>query len=102
MKILDKNTFNDFINKDGYTVVDYFSESCVPCMAFMDSFKELSQKYEKIEFAKLDTKGSRRLAIKQRVMGLPTIIIYKNGEKVSELTKEAVTLANLDSLLENL
>lgn len=102
MKILDKNTFNDFINNDEHVVVDYFSKSCAPCMAFIDSFEGLSQKYEKIEFGKLDTKENRRLAIKQRVMGLPTIIIYKNGKKISELTKEEVTLVKLDSLLESL
>ncbi|MGO1818454.1 MAG: thioredoxin, partial [Senegalia sp. (in: firmicutes)] len=43
--------------------------------------------------------GSRRLAIKQKVLGLPTITIYKDGEKVDELTKEDAKPAKIEDMI---
>ena len=41
----------------------------------------LEEKYaDKIKFASLNIGGARRVAIGQKVLGLPTMIIYKNGE----------------------
>nr|WP_232294253.1 thioredoxin family protein [Syntrophaceticus schinkii] len=55
----------------------------------MPEVEELAAKYEgKAKFCKLDTGGNRRLAISQKVMGLPTIAFYKDGEKVAEFSKE--------------
>ena len=40
---------------------------------------------EKIKFSSLDISKARRLAIGQKVMGLPVIAIYKDGEKIDEV-----------------
>jgi thioredoxin 1 len=43
---------------------------------------------------------ARRLAISQRVLGLPTIILYKDGEKVGEVTKEEANKEGIKNLIE--
>ena len=53
-----------------------------------------------MKFTKLNTAKARRLAIKQKVLGLPTVIIYKDGEKLSELTKDDATKENIKKLIE--
>ena len=90
---LTKNTFEEEVLKtQGLTLVDYWSDGCEPCKALMPSVEELEEKYEgKVKFCKLNTSKARRLAISQRVMGLPAIVLYKGGEKIGECTKEDAT-----------
>ncbi|WP_099190989.1 thioredoxin TrxA [Tepidibacter mesophilus] len=101
MLALDKSTFEEeVLNGTGCMLVDFWSESCEPCKALMPSVIELSQKYrDQLKFAKLDTSKARRLAIKQKVLGLPTIAIYKDGEKVEELTKDDATAENIEEMI---
>lgn len=101
MIALDKNTFEEIvINGEGYVLVDFWSESCEPCKALMPSVVELSEKYgDKVKFTKLDTTKARRLAIKQKVLGLPTIAIYKDGQKVDELTKDDAKIDKIEEMI---
>lgn len=100
MVVLDKNNFEEeVLNAQGYVLVDFWSQGCEPCKALMPSVVELSEKYEGIKFCKLDTTKARRLAIKQRVLGLPTIAIYKDGEKVDEVTKDDATQKNIEEMV---
>ena len=102
MIALDKKTFEEeVLNYDGYVLVDFWSEGCEPCKALMPSIVELAEKYEgKMKFSKLDITKARRLAIKQKVLGLPTIIIYKDGEKVEEVTKDDATVSNIEAMIQ--
>ncbi|EJP6471623.1 thiol reductase thioredoxin [Clostridium sporogenes] len=101
MLVLDKKTFEEEVLKsEGYVLVDYFGNGCVPCEALMPDVEELSKKYEdKIKFCKLNTSKARRLAISQKVLGLPTIILYKDGEKLEEVVKEDATKANIEAMI---
>ncbi|MTI66400.1 MAG: thioredoxin family protein [Firmicutes bacterium] len=97
---VDKKTFKDeVLNEDGYVLVDFWSDGCEPCKALMPHVEELEKKYDSIKFCKLNTAKARRLAIKQKVLGLPTIVIYKDGEKVEEVTKEEATAANIEKMI---
>lgn len=85
----DKNNFEEeVLNAEGYVLVDYWSPKCEPCMELMPKVTELAEKYNEVKFGKLNIVKNRRLAIQQKVLGLPTIILYKNGDKVWELSKE--------------
>ena len=98
---LDKNTFEtEVLNAEGYVLVDFWSESCEPCKALMPSVIELSEKYGNgMKFAKLDTSKARRLAIGQKVLGLPTIAVYKDGQKVDELTKDDAKVEKIEEMI---
>ncbi|WP_053956675.1 thioredoxin TrxA [Inediibacterium massiliense] len=102
MLSVDKETFQgEVLEAKGYVLVDYWSDGCEPCKALMPDVEELAKEYEeKVKFTKLNTTKARRLAISQKVLGLPTIALYKNGEKVDEVTKEDATKANILSMLQ--
>ena len=101
MILVDKETFQaEVLDVQGLVLVDYFGESCVPCQALMPDIEALAEQYgSEIKFVKLDTSGARRLAIAQKVLGLPTVTIYKNGEKLSEVTKDDATKANVEAMI---
>ena len=101
MLSLDKNIFEtEVLQAQGYILVDFWSEGCEPCKALMPDIENLAEEYaDKIKFCKLDTTKARRLAIKQKVLGLPTIAIYKDGEKVEEVTKDDATKDNVENMI---
>lgn len=101
MIVLDKTNFEEEVLKaEGYVLVDFWSESCEPCKALMPGVIGLSEKYEgKMKFSKLDAAKARRVAIKQKVLGLPTISIFKDGVKVDEVTKDDATLENIEKMV---
>ena len=53
-----------------------------------------------IKFCKLNTTKARRLAIGQKIMGLPVIAIYKDGEKVEELVKDDATPEAVEAMIQ--
>ncbi|MTI46975.1 thioredoxin TrxA [Sporosalibacterium faouarense] len=101
MLAVDKKTFEEeVLNAEGYVLVDFWSEGCEPCKALMPHIEELEGQYgEQLKFCKLDTTKARRLAIKQKILGLPVIAIYKDGEKVDEKVKEDATRANVEEMI---
>ena len=98
---LNKENFeSEVLEAEGYVLVDFWSQGCEPCKALMPSVHELADKYgHKLKFAALDTTKARRLAIKQKVLGLPTIAIYKDGNKVEEVTKDDATVPNIEAMI---
>lgn len=101
MKVVDKDTFEpEVLQAEGMVLVDYFGDGCVPCEALMPDMERLSEEYgDKIKFVKLNTTKARRLAISQKVLGLPTIILYKDGQKLEELTKDDATKENIEGMI---
>lgn len=101
MKELCKDTFDELVIKSGKLVlVDYFSDGCEPCKALVPHIEALEETYgDRLTFYKFNTSKARRLAIREKVLGLPTITIYENGKKKNELTKEDATKVNIEKMI---
>lgn len=98
---LDKNTFGpEVLEAEGYVFVDYFGDGCVPCQALMPFVHEMADKYgDKMKFTSLNTTKARRLAIGQKILGLPVMAIYKGGEKIEEVVKDDATPENIEAMI---
>lgn len=99
---LDKKTFEPEVleAKDTYVVVDFYGDGCVPCQALMPHVHAMAETYgDKLKFTALNTTKARRVAIGQKVMGLPVIAIYKDGEKVDELVKDDATKEAVEEMI---
>ena len=98
---VDKTNFEaEVLQADGYVLVDFFGDGCVPCQALMPHVHDMADKYgDKIKFISLNTTKARRLAIGQKIMGLPVIAIYKDGEKVEELVKDDATKEAVEEMV---
>ena len=101
MLVVDKDNFQAEVKEaKGFVLVDYWSESCEPCKALMPEVHALSEKYaEQVKFAKMDVTKARRLAIAEQVLGLPTIILYKDGQKIGEVNKDDATIENIEGMI---
>jgi len=98
---LTKDNFDEeVINAKEIILVDYWSPSCVTCIALMPHVHELEEKYgDKIKFKSLDTSKARRLAIGQKIMGLPVIAIYKDGVKIDSLVGDEANSKSVEELV---
>ena len=54
---------------------------------------------DKMKFTSLNTTKARRLAIAQKVLGLPVLAIYKDGAKVEEVVKDDATPENIEAMI---
>ena len=62
--------------------------------------REFAETYgDKLKFCALNTTKARRLAISQKVLGLPVMAIYQGGEKIEELVKEDCTPETIEELI---
>lgn len=98
---LNKENFEAEVIEASNTVfVDFYGDGCEPCKALMPFVHSMADKYaDKLKFAALNTTQARRLAIAQRVLGLPVMAIYRNGEKVAELIKDDCTETNIEKMI---
>ena len=98
---VDKNTFQtEVLEAEGYVFVDFFGDGCVPCAALMLKVHEFADTYgDKLKFTPLNTTKARRLAIGQKILGLPVMAIYKDGEKVDELVKDDCTPETIEAMI---
>lgn len=98
---LTKENFEEEVLKAmGPVLVDYCSDGCVPCQALMPFVHSLAEKYgSKIKFTSLNITRARRLAIGQKILGVPVIAIYRDGEKVEELVKDDATEKNIEAMV---
>ena len=101
--ILDvtKDTFaSEVLEATGKVVVDFYGDGCVPCAALMPHVHAFAETYgDKIKFTALNTTKARRLAIAQKVMGLPVIAIYEGGAMIESLVKDDATPENVEAMI---
>ncbi len=100
LEINAENFEAEVLKSDKPVLLDFWGTKCEPCKALMPAVEKLAEKYgDKIKFCKLNTAENRRLAISQKVLGLPTIAMYKDGAKVEELTQDKATPDNIEEML---
>lgn len=98
---LDKDNFEQEVLKaDGYVLVDFWSPTCEPCKALMPHVHELEKTHgDKIKFSSLDITKARRLAIGQKVLGLPVVAIYKDGERIDSVVADEANPKSVEELI---
>ncbi|MFT8352453.1 thioredoxin [Clostridium saccharoperbutylacetonicum] len=85
MKIVESNEFKKE-TESGVTVVDFFATWCGPCKMLAPVLEQLATEMEgKAKFIKVDIDQSSDLANEFKILSVPTMMIYKNGEKVDQL-----------------
>ena len=100
VKLSNENFQEEIMNSELPVLVDFYAEWCGPCKMISPIIDELAESYDgKIKVAKLDIDQSGDIASSQGVMSIPTIIFFKNGEKVEESTG-ALDKGQLEELIQ--
>ncbi len=100
IELTDENFETRLKLADKPVLVDYWAEWCGPCKMVAPVLEELSEELkDKLTIAKLDVDNNKDSAIKQKVMSIPTLILFKNGEPIDQRIG-ALTKSQLKEFLE--
>lgn len=82
----DANFKKEAIEADKPVLVDFYADWCGPCKMMAPVIEELAKEYEgNFKIGKLNVDDNPDTARQYRVMSIPTMIIYKNGEAVDTI-----------------
>lgn len=83
---LDTNSFEkEVLNCSGVVLVDFWAEWCGPCKMQLPVLEEISSEMTDVKICKVNVDENNELAIKFGIRSIPTMMIFKNGEKVDQL-----------------
>ncbi len=101
VKYVDQQSFTDDVLKSDIPVlVDFFADWCGPCKMMAPILDELSDELEgKIAICKVNVDANPDLAQTYRIMNIPAMYIFKNGE-VAEKIIGSVPKSSLLATLE--
>ena len=100
IELTDENFETRLKLADKPVLVDYWAEWCGPCKMVAPVLEELSEELkDKLTIAKLDVDNNKDSAIKQKVMSIPTLILFKNGDAIDQRIG-ALTKSQLKEFLE--
>ena len=79
-------TLMEVVQKNPLVVVDCWAPWCGPCRMVGPVVEELARDYAgKILFGKLNVDENRKTAMQHQIMGIPTLLVFKNGKLVDRI-----------------
>ena len=77
----------EVVEEGGVVLVDFGAEWCHPCKQLDPVVEELADEWDgRVRVMKLDIDNNVDSTMKYQVMGVPTLILFKDGEPVERLT----------------
>lgn len=83
--VTDADFENEVLKSDTPVLVDFWAEWCPPCKAIAPTLEELSSEFSgKVKIAKVNIEENPQVPTKYGVRSIPTLIVFKGGEMVSQ------------------
>lgn len=85
LEATDKN-IGQIISNHSLVVIDCWAPWCQPCLYFSPILEDLAKDHiDKIVFAKANIEKYPKITTKFQILGIPTILIFKNGRLVNRM-----------------
>jgi len=85
IKHIENKTQFDALTKEGLVLVDFYADWCGPCQMLAPVIEQLDQEME-ITVLKINVDEVGEIAREYRVMAIPTLMLFKDGELIKRET----------------
>ncbi len=97
------NNVNEVIASGKPVVIDFWATWCGPCMRLAPVIDELAEEFaDRVVIGKYNVDEETELSGTYRIMSIPTLLFFKNGEQVRELRMTGATKDELRARIEKL
>jgi thioredoxin 1 len=81
--ITNANFADEVLQSDKPVLVDFWASWCGPCRMISPVVEEISQENPNVKVGKVNVDEQPELAARFGVMSIPTLIVFKNGQKAA-------------------
>jgi thioredoxin 1 len=84
--VTDDSFEQDVLKSDTPVVVDFWAAWCGPCKMIAPILEEIASEYDgKLKVAKVDVDSNTKIASQFRIMSIPSLLFFKNGQLVEQV-----------------
>ncbi len=84
--VTDENFESEVLGADVPVLVDYWAPWCGPCRMAAPVLEKIADEYEgRLKVCKMNVDENREVASGYRIMSIPTLQLFKNGELVDQV-----------------
>ncbi|MCF4100204.1 thioredoxin [Gillisia sp. M10.2A] len=78
-----KSNFSEIIKDNKPVLVDFYADWCGPCKMLSPILKQAKESLgDAVNIVKIDVDKNQELAGKYQVRGVPTLMLFKNGQQL--------------------
>jgi thioredoxin 1 len=86
MEVTDSNFNTEVLQSSKPTVVDFWAPWCMPCRMMAPILDDFAKKNaDRVKVVKLNTDENPQTATTYRIMSIPSLVFFKNGQEASRV-----------------
>ncbi len=87
IEVTDESFASEVLQSDIPVLVDYWAPWCGPCRMAEPVLEKIADEYEgRLKVCRVNVDDNREVASQYRIMSIPTIFFFKDGELVDQVT----------------
>ena len=81
--MVKRMTFEELVDSETLVLVDFHASWCGPCRAMLPVLDEIKEELgERVHIVKIDVDEETDLAVRMKVMGVPTFMLFHKGHEL--------------------
>ena len=85
MDSVNELDFDEIINSDSLTIIDFSATWCMPCRMLTPILEQVADERVNINFYNIDIDESEDIAKRYRIFSVPTLLAFKQGKVIDSL-----------------